>query len=387
MANPPRVSHSTSRYTKTRIGDALGYGEGSIVYDESKRLYVATVDFGIVDGRRKRVVRKAKTQAAILAKVRDLRRQKDEGKVPVNQTDTTAKWLDFWTDRVLPGTVAANTERQYREAVRDWIKPHVGHVPLAQLKPEHVQAMLAALADRGLSSGTQRIARTVLRRSLTIAQRWGKVTFNAAALVDPPKHSDSKLDDALDADQAAKVLAQAAGDPLEALAVLVLAIGVRQGEALDLRWADVDLDQAAMRVHGTKTTASVRSVALPPFVVAALRRHRAAQNLQRIAARSWADPDLVFTTSIGTRIHRRNVLRWWHALTVNAGVGRRRFHASRHTAATLMLNNGVPLEVVSATLGHAGLAITADVYAKVRPELQRTAATAMENLFGAGGAS
>jgi integrase len=112
-----------------------------------------------------------------------------------------------------------------------------------------------------------------------------------------------------------------------------------------------------------------------------LRRHRTAQREERIAAKIWADSDLIFTTSIGTRIHRRNVLRWWHELTITVGVGRRRFHASRHTAATLMLNNGVALEVVSATLGHAGLAITSDVYAKVRPELQRTAADAMERLL------
>jgi integrase len=76
------------------------------------------------------------------------------------------------------------------------------------------------------------------------------------------------------------------------------------------------------------------------------------------------------------------VLRWWHDLTIAAGVGRRRFHASRHTAATLMLNNGVPLEVVSATLGHAGLAITADIYAKVRADLQRTAADVMQRVLG-----
>jgi len=76
------------------------------------------------------------------------------------------------------------------------------------------------------------------------------------------------------------------------------------------------------------------------------------------------------------------VLRWWHDLTMRAGVGRRRFHASRHTAATLMLNAGVPLEVVSETLGHAGLAITKDVYAKVRPQLQQQAADVMQTLLG-----
>jgi integrase len=138
-----------------------------------------------------------------------------------------------------------------------------------------------------------------------------------------------------------------------------------------------------LHVEQAKTDAGVRSIGLPAFVVEALRAHKSRQRVERLASDVWGDPQLVFASTVGTILERRNVLRWWHDLTIRAGVGRRRFHASRHTAATLMLNNGVPLEVVSKTLGHAGLAITADVYAKVRPELQRKAADTMDELFGA----
>jgi integrase len=371
----------------------IGYGEGTIFEDKTKpgRWY-GFVEVGrSSDGRRSR-----KKVTGTKREVRDRLRQltvarhagtlKVESPKPVKRVgNSTGNWLDFWLDDVLPGTVAANTEAAYRQIVKDWIAPYVGTIPLDELAPEDVVAMMRALERRDLSPTTQKKARTILRRSLTIAQRWGKVTSNAAALTDPPKNAgESKIDDALDSDQAAKVLEAARGDRLEALAVLVLAVGVRQGEALDLGWSDIDLDAGTMNVEGTKSAASDRAVALPPFVVDGLRRHRTRQLEERLAAPLWGDPELVFTTTIGTRIHRRNVLRWWHSLTIRAGVGRRRFPASRHTAATLMLNNGVPLEVVSATLGHAGLAITADVYAKVRPELQRKAADAMENLLGAG---
>jgi integrase len=166
------------------------------------------------------------------------------------------------------------------------------------------------------------------------------------------------------------------------LAVLVLAVGLRQGEALDLRWNDVDLEAGTVTIREAKTEAGRRTIALPSFVIASLRRHRAKQLEERIGAAAWAGPDLVFASTVGTKLDRRNVLRWWHELTEQAGVGRRRFHASRHSAATLMLNRGVPLEVVSATLGHAGYAITADVYARVRPQLQRQAADAMQDLLG-----
>lgn len=388
------------------------YGQGSI-YRNKDGLYVGSVELPAgLDGRRQRKRMKARTKAELLAKMREATRQRDEGTLVTGPAQTTGEWLTFWVTTVLPGTVAASTERQYRETVRDWINPHIGKIPLAKLRPEDVVSMMRALEGRGLSPSTVRTARTILRRGLTIAERYGRVSRNAAALTDAPKRASAKVDDSLTADEAARVLEASrmveegrrwgapkrrpspshGADPvaprmvedrLHALAVVVLALGLRQSEALNLRWSDIDLDKATMVVHGTKSTASDRKVALPGFVVAALRDHRARQREERMAAPVWGDPDLVFATTIGTVIDGRNVLRWWHDLTERrAGVGRRRFHASRHTAATLMLNNGVTLEVVSATLGHAGLAITADVYAKVRPELQRTAADAMDALLG-----
>ena len=223
---------------------------------------------------------------------------------------------------------------------------------------------------------------SILPMALADAERWGNVQRNAAALVPSPRRKATRLDDALDIEEAAMVIEAARGDRLEALAVLVLSTGLRQGEALRLRWGDIDLTHATLMVTRSKTPSGVRTIALPGFVVSALRAHRARQREERMAAVLWADPSLAFTTLLGEPIPRRNALRWWHGLCERARVRRRRFHASRPTAATLMLNNGVPLEVVSKTLGHAGLAITADVYAKVRPELQRTAADAMERVLG-----
>jgi integrase len=370
------------------------YREGSLYHDTTKGLWVGTVELGRTpEGRRIRRKVSARTRGEARTLLRDLVRDQRAGALTAETAagparklpETIGEWLDFWTVEILPGTVAPSTERMYGETVADWIKPHVAEIPLADLAPEHVVAMMRALEERGLAASTQKKARTILRRALTIAERYGRVSRNVAALTDAPKQTGTKLDDSLDAGDVAQVLDAARGDRLEALAALVLTVGMRKAEALDLRWADLNLDAGAVTVHGTKTTASTRTVALPPFVVAALRRHHTRQLEERLAAPLWGDPELVFTTSIGTAIHPRNVTRWWHELTTRAGVGRRRFHASRHTAATLMLNNGVPLEVVSATLGHAGLAITADVYAKVRPDLQRTSADAMQSLFGGSG--
>jgi integrase len=106
----------------------------------------------------------------------------------------------------------------------------------------------------------------------------------------------------------------------------------------------------------------MRELPLVAGTAEALREHRRRQAAERLAlGRLWVDTGHVFTTSTGTPLDPRNVNRWWSALCERARVGHRRFHAARHTAATLLLEQGVPLEVVSAVLGHAGLAITADV--------------------------
>ena len=346
------------------------------------RLWAGTIEIDAGAGRRSRKVVKAKLKKDVLAKMRAIRANVDAGLPVPNQTATTGAWLTWWATETLPTTVKPSTVISYRQILADYVVPNVGTIALVRLTPEHVEAMMAALTKRGLSPRTVAYSRAVLRRALGVALKRGRVTRNVAALVDAPPKAASKLDDALDATGAAAVLRVASRHRLEALAVLVLAVGLRQGEALDLRWTDVDLDARTITVIKAKTAAGERTVALPPFVVTALRAHRARQLAERLAADYWPDPDLVFASTVGTGFDKRNVLRWWHALTLDAGVGRRRFHSSRHTAATLMLNAGVPLEVVPATLGHAGLAITADVYAKVRPELQRSAADAMEGLLG-----
>ncbi len=187
---------------------------------------------------------------------------------------TTGEWLDWWADNILPGTVKPSTERQYRQVVRTWLKPHLPpKVPLAKLKADHVVTMMRALAARGLSPTTQAMARTILRRSLKHAERFGRVTRNVVTLTDPPKRSGHKLDDSLSPEEAAKVIQAAKGDRLGALAIFVLFTGARQAEVLDLRWSDLDLDHINEKgvpapfatIHGTKSRSSDREIPLPPL--------------------------------------------------------------------------------------------------------------------------
>jgi integrase len=360
------------------------------VHQRADGRWVASVEAGLDrDGhrRRPRAVRRIKREA--LAALDELRHQADQGVTP-ERTQSVGEFVEWWLAAVVPDTVKPSTVDAYADIVRLYVVPHVGRVKLAKLTPQHVKSMLRAMEAVGLSPRTRQYARAVLRRSLRWAEQHGLVLRNVAALVDGPRKTGTKLDDTLDAAGAAAVIEAAAGDRLEALAVVVLRLGLRKGEALALRWPDVDLDPGTLAVRGTlkrrkggglyvdttKTDACMRELPLVAGTAEALREHRRRQAAERLALGPlWVDSGHVFTSATGTPLDPRNANRWWSALCERAGVGHRRFHAARHTAATLLLEQGVPLEVVSAVLGHAGLAITADVYAKVGMDAKRRRAT------------
>ena len=173
---------------------------------------------------------------------------------------------------------------------------------------------------------------------------------------------------------------------------VALAVGLRQSEALALRWADVDLEKGALsvrrglhRVGGQglvyeepKADRSRRTVALPAPLVEALQAHRAAQLEERIAAGPlWQNHDLVFAQPNGRPIERKSDWRSWKALLREADVREVRLHDGRHTAATLLLSEGVHPRVVMEVLGHAQMRTTTDTYSHVMPALGRDAADRM----------
>jgi integrase len=240
-----------------------------------------------------------------------------------------------------------------------------------------------------------RQAHAILHKALEQAVRWGELPHNVADLVDPPRLRRRPMT-AYGPDEAARLLQAAKGDPLEALYVLALTTGMRQGELLALRWRDVDLDGGRLAVRATllrtpagvglaepKTAASTREVELSSIAVDALQRHHAAQSEARLQAGSeWDDGDFVFTNAVGRPINASNLLtRSWHPLLRRSGLQRVRFHDLRHTAATLLLGRGVHPKVVSEMLGHSTIAITLDLYSHVTKTMGQMAAKEMDALF------
>jgi integrase len=280
---------------------------------------------------------------------------------------------------------------------------------LTKVTPAQVERLYADLLEDGLSATTVHQLHNVLHHALSDALRKGMLGQNVCKLVDAPRPRRAQVQ-ALTIEQARALLAAADGDRLEALYVLALTTGLRQGELLALKWGNVNLDAGMLQVRGTlhrvpgvsvgeksglvisdpKTSHSRRPVRLSALAVQALRRHRTRQLEERLAmGEAWDDHDLVFCNSIGRPCEARNVIRKSFApLLEKAGIPHIKFHALRHSAATLLLSQGTHPKIVAEMLGHSNISMTLDIYSHVTLDMQQEAVDTMDRLFRAqGGAS
>lgn len=232
----------------------------------------------------------------------------------------------------------------------------------------------------------------VLRIALGRAVKAGHLVRNVATLVDPPRKAPPRLRP-LSGVEVRRLIESTADDRLAALYVTAVGLGLRQGELLGLRWQDVDLDAGKLTVRHSlaritgelsepKTERSRRLLTMPPTVTASLREHRRRQAVERLAAGSrWQDGGYVFTTRVGTPLDHRNALRAFQAALAKAGLPLVGMHMLRHSAATLMLEQGEELVVVSKMLGHSTLSTTADIFAHFTESMRDEAATRMETIL------
>jgi integrase len=277
------------------------------------------------------------------------------------------------------------------------VVPSLGKVSVARLTAQQVQHLYSAKISDGLSTTTVHHLAMVLHKALGHAERLGLVARNVTELVDTPRMAHHELQ-VLDRDQVRRLLEAAREDRLGALYILAVSTGMRQGELLGLRWSDVDLDRGVVQVQATlqwgkqgsytlaapKTRQSRRQITLTTVAHEALRAHRVRQAEERLATGiARGEDDLIFTSRGGTALDGRNLARTDFArLLKRAELPAIRFHDLRHTAATLLLGQGVNPKIVSEMLGHSKIGITLDIYSHVLPAMQQQAAAAMDVALG-----
>ncbi|MFY1673617.1 tyrosine-type recombinase/integrase [Plantactinospora sp. WMMB334] len=365
---------------------------------------------------RRHVKRRTKDEAK--ERVDELLAQKQAGTVVrPGRAMTVEAWLTTYLDTVAPRRCDPSTIYDYRSKMRTWVYPEIGRVRLDQLTADHLDAVYTVMDRAGRAGSTVLKVHRILSRALEVAYRRGHMPRNPARMMDAPSFKAREIQPFRE-EEAVTVLDATEWRRNAARWAVGLALGLRQGEVLGLRWPYVDLEAKELRVwwqlhrrsfeHGCAGEPcgrrragncpsrvlplrsgeqivdgglilkepkgkSKRTVPLPQELVDALRRHREIQELeQAMAGAAWLDHGFVFATATGGPISPEADWDEWKALLKAAGVRDARVHDGRHTAATILLALGVPIEVVQELLGHSDIRLTRG-YSKVASAMARDA--------------
>ncbi|WP_424213587.1 tyrosine-type recombinase/integrase [Streptomyces sp. BI20] len=355
------------------------------------RVTVGTRD----DGRPDRRHVERKTRAEVATAVRQLEKDRDAKTIKkAGRAWTVKTWLTHWVDEIAPLAVNDNTMVGYRVAVRKHLIPALGAHRLDRLKPEHIETFYRRMKEGGAKTGTVHQIHRTFRTALNQAVRRGHIGVNPILLATPPRTGDFEVEP-YNVREVQRLLAAAGERRNSARWAVALALGLRQGEVLALKWEDVDCEGAFLMVrrsrhrpqyaHGceepcgrkaagycpdrrrtnpelapTKSRAGRRAVGLPQELVSLLRAHRVAQESERAAAGGrWEENGLVFPNEHGRNPSHRRDWAEWKELLAAAGVRDGRLHDARHTAATVLLILGVSERAVMGLMGWSTTAMAA----------------------------
>lgn len=351
-----------------------------------------------------------KTQAEVVDKLRMLQAEISVGNILNERDIDTTQHLDDWIQHKENRGIKANTLRSYRDTSRLYLKPHLGHKKLSKLRPIDIENLVATLRREGKSPALIQYVLRILRMALAQAVRWERMNRNVAEGVEGPEKEDRDFH-LWTLEQSLLFLKTVKNHRLYALFHLALTTGMRRGELLGLKHQDVDWQRNRLLVRNNlvenrlagiegklhrgqqtvsatqvvlqtpKTKKSKRIVTLSPTTIEALKEHLQKQQQEReYLVSDWQDEGFLFTNEVGEPILPRTLYGWFKDLTREAGLPEIRFHDLRHTAASLMIQRGLPPKVVSDRLGHKDVAFTMRVYAHLYDEQREEAAFDLEDM-------
>ncbi|MEU4124275.1 site-specific integrase [Streptomyces virginiae] len=345
------------------------------------------------DGTRRRKTVYGKTWEECDTKRQELVRRDRQGIPTPTRSAKLSEWLPYWLETFVRQDRKKTTYAKYETHVRLYLIPHLGSKRLETLGVPDVRRMVAAVTAQA-SAATAKESHRVLRSALTAANREELISRNVVMLVPAPRVVQRELKP-WDLDETLTFLEASRRDPLYAAFVLAVALGLRRGEILGLRWSDIDLDRRTLTVRNqiqrvqkelyADTTKNRRSrvIPLPRMCVAPLRWQRMRQVALQAAAKDkeWEESDYVFTTRTGRPIEPRNISRSFERIGEGAGLPRIRLHDARHGCATLLFAAGVAPRVVMEILGHSQIAVTMNIYTHVADGGRREAMGHMDRLL------
>ncbi|MFC2064284.1 tyrosine-type recombinase/integrase [Chloroflexota bacterium] len=304
--------------------------------------------------------------------------------------DYLNQWLISYRSSVHPNTIF-----QYEGIIRIHIIPVLGHVKLNDIRTDQIQSLINAETEKGTSPRMVRYIHSVLRCALNIALKWGMIGRNPATSVTLPKLKRKEMKTLTDS-QVRVFLSAAKGLRFEALFWMAVFTGLRQGELFGLKWSDLvwekkhlQVQRQLQRIKGKgmvftepKTATGKRMLVLSTATIAKLREHLDYIQQERIIARDrWQEYDLMFPSSHGTPMDPSNMYKEFKETLKLADLPDIRFHDLRHTAATLMLQQGTHPKIVQERLGHSDISLTLNTYSHVLPSMQEEAAEKMDEIL------
>ena len=375
-----------------------GNEEGSI-YQRQDGLWVASVSLGF-DGKGTRVRKTlyGKTRKEVATKLLELQKAKSEG-LPVARRDITletllTEYLATVQPRLRPKTYAS-----YALLSRSYVVPILGKTRLADLDARKIESWMRSLLAKSLSPHTVGLSRALLRRAVEQAVRWDWVPRNVVDLTSPPR-VERRVPPAQSVEQAQAILTAFGGTRFGPLITVVLGLGLRIGEALGLRWEDIEYEaerpvRLSVRVQlqyvnnefqltPPKSACAVRCLYLPSFVADALIQQKRTQDelIPKWEELGCANTlGLVFTTWEGGPLEYQNVRRQCVLTLKRAGMKGVRLHDLRHLCASLLLARNIHPRIVMEILGHSQISLTMNTYSHVLPGVATVAATAMDELI------
>jgi integrase len=313
--------------------------------------------------------------------------QVDNGISYASTTVILGEYLKSWLEGV-KASKRHNTWLSYEQLSRSYVIPQLGKMKLKDLRPDHIQTFYNQLRAKEVGAYVIIKIHVMLHSALEQAVKVGYASRNVTDAAVPPRPPTEEMK-VLEESQVSQLLVAAKDTRMDALLHLAVATGLRQMELLGLKWTDLDWSKRTLKVERQleransehvrftqpKTHYGRRLLALGKQTVAGLREQYDRQNDERkMAGNNWKEFGLIFPSKVGTPINYRNLLRDFQILLQKAGLPQMRFHDLRHTAASIMLNHGVPVIVVSRRLGHARPSITLDIYGHLLPSMQEEVA-------------
>ena len=332
--------------------------------------------------------RKAKEKLHALTNLGSSENQSEARRVKVGN------FLLQWLSDEHQHSIAHSTFKRYKSLAIHHINPCIGEIELQKATSQHIYALLKAMRESGQSVRSQQQARALLSIAFDAAEDKGFIGSNPVKKVKNPT-AKSKNFTPLSIEEVRRLLETFRGTYLSARLHIALICGLRQGEALGLRWQDVDFERGFLHLQvqiqkienkpsftALKTSRSVRSVALTSETLAALKyQQELILQMKDGSGANWEEWDLVFPRANGMPRSAMSDSDEWHKALTLCGIPRRRLHDARHTAATLMYSQGVGIEVISRTLGHSTSAITSRLYVHNAEEPLKDAASKMSWLL------